>query len=70
MNEWVRIRLNGNWIEAPRGATILDVAKREGVTIPTLCHSPLLRPLENCRLCVVQVSGEKQYRAACSTVAA
>ncbi len=70
MNEWVRIRLNGNWIEAPRGATILDVAKREGVTIPTLCHSPLLRPLDNCRLCVVQVSGEKQYRAACSTVVA
>ncbi len=70
MNDWVRIRLNGNWIEAPKGATILDVAKREGIHIPTLCHSPLLRPLENCRLCVVQVQGEKQYKAACSAVVA
>lgn len=70
MNEWVKIRLNGNWIEAPKGATILDAAKREGVRIPTLCHSPLLRPLENCRLCVVQVLGEKKYKAACSEVVA
>lgn len=67
MDNSVRIRIDGKAVEAPAGSTILDVAKREGIHIPTLCHTPLLRPLENCRLCVVKVTGEKKYKAACST---
>lgn len=67
MNQTVRIRMNGVTMEAEVGSTILDTAKRHGVYIPTLCHSPILRPLENCRLCVVQVAGEQRYKAACST---
>ncbi|NLI83117.1 MAG: molybdopterin-dependent oxidoreductase [Deltaproteobacteria bacterium] len=67
MSKRVRICLNGKVVEAPEGATILEAAREEGIYIPTLCHSPLLRPLENCRLCVVQVMGERQYKAACST---
>lgn len=67
MSRKVRIRLNGRVVEALEGATILDVARNEGIYIPTLCYSPLLRPLENCRLCVVHVTGERQYKAACST---
>jgi len=68
MDKNIKIRIDGKAVEAPAGSTILDVAKREGVYIPTLCHTPLLRPLENCRLCVVKVAGEKKYKAACSTL--
>ncbi len=67
MSKMVRIRLNGKKVKAPAGSTILEVARLEGLDIPTLCHSPLLRPLENCRLCVVKVEGEKKFKAACST---
>jgi formate dehydrogenase major subunit len=67
MKSTVQIRIDGKTVEAPAGSTILDVAKQEGVHIPVLCYSPLLRPLENCRLCVVAVAGEQQYKAACST---
>lgn len=67
MNNMLKLRIDGKAVEAPAGSTILDVAKREGIYIPTLCHTPLLRPLENCRLCVVKVAGEKKYKAACST---
>ncbi len=67
MEKTVTIRLDGKTVQAPEGSTILDVARREGVYIPTLCYSPLLKPLENCRLCVVAVAGEQQFKAACST---
>ena len=67
MDNTVKIRIDGKAVGAPAGSTILDVAKQEGIYIPTLCHTPLLRPLENCRLCVVKVAGEKKYKAACST---
>jgi len=70
MKSTVQIRIDGKTVEAPAGSTILDVARNEGVHIPVLCYSPLLRPLENCRLCVVAIAGEKQYKAACSTVVA
>ncbi|HAA04288.1 MAG TPA: hypothetical protein DCE18_13015, partial [Syntrophobacteraceae bacterium] len=53
MKSTVQIRIDGKTVEAPAGSTILDVAKSEGIHIPVLCYSPLLRPLENCRLCVV-----------------
>ncbi len=68
MERLVKVRLDGKTIEVPEGSTILEAAKREGIHIPTLCYSPLLPPLENCRLCVVAVAGERQYKAACSTV--
>jgi formate dehydrogenase major subunit len=67
MSTKVNIKIDGKAVEAAAGSTILDAARQVGVYIPTLCHSPLLRPLENCRLCVVQVAGEKKYKASCST---
>lgn len=67
MKDTVQIVIDGKTVEAPVGSTILEVARKEGIHIPVLCYSPLLRPLENCRLCVVAVTGEKQYKAACST---
>lgn len=67
MSQTVRIQMNGMMMEADIGSTILDVARQQGIHIPTLCHSPLLRPLENCRLCVVKVAGEQRFKAACST---
>ncbi|ROQ89838.1 FAD-dependent oxidoreductase [Desulfosoma caldarium] len=67
MAKTVTVTLDGKTVQAQEGSTILDVAKREGIHIPTLCYTHLLRPLENCRLCVVAVEGEKQFKAACST---
>nr|VFK54362.1 MAG: formate dehydrogenase major subunit [Candidatus Kentron sp. TUN]VFK59908.1 MAG: formate dehydrogenase major subunit [Candidatus Kentron sp. TUN]VFK68911.1 MAG: formate dehydrogenase major subunit [Candidatus Kentron sp. TUN] len=50
------------------GETILDLARRTGHPIPTLCHAPNLAPFGSCRLCSVDVAMEKD--GACRTVAA
>ena len=49
--------------------TILDVAKRNGIFIPTLCHIKGARPTGACRICVVEVEGGRALSPACATPA-
>ena len=62
------ITINGKKIEAPENASILDVARENGVFIPTLCHNDGLAPYGGCRLCVVEVSknGRTTVEASCT----
>lgn len=62
-----RMTINGKQTEAPDGSTILDVAKREGVHIPTLCFLKNHPPIGACRVCLVEVAGARTLMAACST---
>jgi formate dehydrogenase major subunit len=57
--------LDGRTVHAESGQSILQVAQREGITIPHLCHSDGLTPAGNCRACVVQVQGERVLAASC-----
>jgi NADH dehydrogenase/NADH:ubiquinone oxidoreductase subunit G len=41
---------------AKEGETILDVARRNGIEIPTLCHHEALEPVGACRLCMVEIT--------------
>lgn len=50
----MNIKINNNEFWANPGETILDVANREGIKIPTLCHIPGLTPTGACRICVVE----------------
>lgn len=51
----MRIIIDGKVCEAERGEYILQVARRNNIYIPTLCHSDALSGLGSCRLCVVEV---------------
>ena len=58
--------IDGKEVDVRRGETILAAARRVGIEIPTLCHSPHLRPEGGCRLCMVEVRGQRM-QAACHT---
>jgi formate dehydrogenase major subunit len=60
-------RINSRSVEIRPGDTILEAAKRLGIEIPTLCHSPGLAPEGQCRLCVVHCEGHAHPPAACHT---
>ena len=47
--------------------TILEVARENGITIPTLCNLPGLTPIGACRLCLVEVQGTAKLLTACVT---
>lgn len=61
----INLTINGTAIEAQAGQTILDVAKQHGFEIPTLCYHKDLSPTGNCRMCVVEVKGQRFLQAAC-----
>lgn len=51
----VSFTLNGKTVQAQENEYLLEVARREGVDIPTLCHHPALEPAGMCRLCTVEL---------------
>ena len=61
----VEFTLDGKAVQARSDETIWQVAKREGCTIPHLCHKEGLTPAGNCRACVVEVEGERTLAASC-----
>ncbi|MGC8508424.1 MAG: molybdopterin-dependent oxidoreductase, partial [Thiomonas sp.] len=61
----IAFTLDGKPVTAHPGETIWAAAKRHGVEIPHLCHSDPLRPVGNCRACMVEVEGERVLAAAC-----
>ncbi|MCK4569234.1 MAG: FAD-dependent oxidoreductase [Bacteroidales bacterium] len=67
MNEEVNIILNGKTVPGYKGETILQLAERNGIEIPTLCNDPRLEPYSSCYLCVVEVEGLRGLQPSCST---
>ncbi|HEX6363737.1 MAG TPA: molybdopterin-dependent oxidoreductase, partial [Albitalea sp.] len=61
----LRITIDGREVDAAPGERILEVARREGASIPTLCHQDGLRPAGNCRACVVEIQGERALAPSC-----
>lgn len=65
----MNIILNGRPFAFEGRPTILEVAKANGILIPSLCEHRALGPYGACRLCLVEVSGRKGYIPACTTFA-
>src|SRR5512139_597459 len=65
--ETITLTLNGREVQALPGQTILEVARAEGVEIPTLCYDPRLEAYGACRMCLVEVEGARGPMAACGT---
>jgi predicted molibdopterin-dependent oxidoreductase YjgC len=64
----VHILLNGIHLEAEEDLTVLEVARKSGVHIPTLCYHPALKPSGSCKLCAVEVetsSGRSMILLSC-----
>lgn len=62
--------LDGRTVEFAEGETLYQVAERQRSEVPTLCYDPRLEPFGACRLCVVEVEGQRNPVASCTTRAA
>ena len=63
------IFINGKKLLAKEGNTILEVAKENKIDIPTLCYHSDLTTKATCRICVVEIEGQKGLMTSCSTKA-
>ncbi|HNR11923.1 MAG TPA: 2Fe-2S iron-sulfur cluster-binding protein, partial [Thermodesulfobacteriota bacterium] len=53
------ITIDGKTVAFKPGATVLEVARENGIKIPSLCYHPKIGPASRCRICVVEVEGQK-----------
>ena len=51
----VNLTIDGMACKAEPEATLLQVARDNGIEIPTICHNESLGPEGRCRLCMVEV---------------
>lgn len=65
--EHVKVVINGNECIAEKGEFLLDIAERNGIVIPHLCHHESLRGSASCRLCLAEVmeNGRKKIVTSC-----
>jgi len=64
----ISIKINKQLVQAKPGLTILQIAKKQGIKIPTICHMPGLESHSVCRICSVEIKGHNKLFPACSTV--
>lgn len=61
------LQIDGRMLTGVEGETIFSVAWDHGIRIPRLCHVGGLPDIGACRLCLVEVEGQKRLQAACLT---
>lgn len=61
-----QIEINGRMASATPGEMVLEVLRREGVSVPTLCNVEGLNPTGACRMCVVEVEGQGNLVPSCA----
>ena len=62
-----QIEIDGHSVPAWRGEMIIQVADREGITIPRFCYHEKLSVAANCRMCLVEVERAPKPLPACAT---
>lgn len=67
MDNKVNIILNGEHITATEGESILNVARNNGIEIPTLCNDPRIEPYSSCYVCVVEIENMRGLQPSCAT---
>jgi iron-only hydrogenase group A len=61
----IKITVDEKEIETFEGKTVLQAARENGIKIPALCYHPDLKIKANCRLCLVEIKGERGLVPAC-----
>ncbi|MCX7590588.1 MAG: 2Fe-2S iron-sulfur cluster-binding protein [Kiritimatiellae bacterium] len=64
-----KLTINGLKVEAPAGATVLDVCRSVGIPIPTLCHMEGREPFTSCMLCLVKECTSGKLMPSCTAPA-
>ena len=63
----LKLTIDGREVSARPDQTIFEVAKENGIYIPTLCYHARLSLLKSCRICLVDVEGAEMPMASCAT---
>lgn len=65
----IRLTINGRGVIAYEGQTLLEVCRQNDIDVPTLCHLDGLTDVGACRLCIVEIEGQRRPCPSCTTPA-
>jgi NADH dehydrogenase/NADH:ubiquinone oxidoreductase subunit G len=63
----IKLTIDGKEVTARPEQTVFEVAKENGIYIPTLCYHAKLNLIKSCRICLVDVEGADMPMASCAT---
>ncbi|MBI5562325.1 MAG: NADH-quinone oxidoreductase subunit NuoG [Deltaproteobacteria bacterium] len=63
----VTVKINGKEITVEDNTLILDAARDAGYEVPTFCHQADLMGIGSCRMCLVEIEGQKKLQPSCVT---
>ena len=66
----IRLNINGREVRGWEGQTVLDIARENGIDIPTMCQDDRVAMYGSCGMCVVEAEGNPKLVRSCSTYAA
>ena len=64
----ILLQIDGKEVTATQGMTVLEAARKAGISIPTLCYHEKLEPYGGCRLCIVELESRGSTRLVVSCV--
>ena len=67
MSEMVKLMINDKEMEAEQGSLLIDKLLDENIHIPHFCYHKALGKDGNCRMCMVEIQGQKRPQIACDT---
>ncbi len=67
MEKLINFTIDGKNVAALRGETILQVARKNDIYIPTMCYISKTTPCASCRMCVVEAEGVDGFVLSCNT---
>jgi iron-only hydrogenase group A len=62
----INLTIDGQGVQVEDGTSVLEAAKRAGIHIPTLCYLEEVQAIGACRVCLVEVQGNKNLQASCT----
>ncbi len=66
----VTLAIDGRGVTVPAGTSVMRAAALAGIDVPKLCATDTLKAFGSCRLCLVEIEGQKGLPASCTTLVA
>ena len=67
MSDTIEIIVDGKTYQAKEGSLLIDLLIKENIKVPYFCYHEALGPDGNCRMCMVEIEGQKRPQIACDT---
>ena len=68
MSNIIDIKVDGYTYSAKEGSLLIDLLIKENIKVPYFCYHEALGTDGNCRMCMVEIEGQKRPQIACDTL--